>query len=393
MIHGRRGAPAHPLRAAAATLAAGAALAVCPVPSAAAAPAPGRGSPALSEDAVRASSPWVRAWSWRPATQARPSGCAPYSGGSGAGPRWSPSLVTVEHGTLRLGTTPATGTRRSVGSGVGCSGRAQRYGRVQVRARIPAGSGVVGRIALWPSSPSRGSDWSGLTVPAADVSPAYATNGCGDHANGAALPAGLAGAFHTYDISWSPTGFTLVVDGRVLYRDQESFDGPRWLGVSLAPTTASTARSAQLLVAEVVAYRWAAKVPPASSPQAPGSPPSTLPGPGGAVPSAGADGEGGAAPADAGETVPGGARSTAAGGTAPAGPARGGSTAGGPAAGRTAAGDAVGGVAVGDAFVSALGGTPLGTPWLIGGGCVAVGVLVGVVRAALAARRRPLAPR
>src|SRR5206468_4222269 len=84
---------------------------------------------------------------------------------------------------------------------------------------LPKGRGLVGRIALWPSTGSRGRDWSGLTVPSADVSPAYATNGCGDETHGAAVPARLAGAFHAYLFTWSPHGFSVAVDGRTLYRD------------------------------------------------------------------------------------------------------------------------------------------------------------------------------
>jgi hypothetical protein len=294
--------------------------------------------------------------------------------------RWSPSLVRVVRGRLRLATAGRTAQDDLAGSGVGCTGRAQRYGRLQVRARIPQGAGLVSRIALWPSSVSRGSDWSGLTVPSADVSPAYATNGCGDEAYGAAVPARLTGGFHDYLITWSPHGFSVAVDGRTLYRDEESFDQPRWLGISLS-TTGSAASSAHLLVDKVVAYRWTGPVPVATT-ATPEAAATAAPGSQDAL-----DAVSPAQDAE-GPALSGGPDGTA-GGTA--GTAAGGSTAGGP--GKPAPGTAALAAGGEGSTGSALEGTHLSARWLVGGGCFAVVVLVGVVRAARTARRRPLAPR
>ena len=166
----------------------------------------------------------MAAWGWRP--RAAPRRRPPRAAGSGA--RAAPSGTAVWR--------CARGFRRA--------------------------GALVGRIALWPSTVSRGTDWSGLTVPSADVGPAYATNGCGYEAHGAVVPARLAGAFHGYLITWSPHGFSVAVDGRTLYRDGTSFDGPRWLGVSLA-ATGRAATTAQLLVEEVVAFRWTGPLAPA----------------------------------------------------------------------------------------------------------------------------------
>jgi hypothetical protein len=291
--------------------------------------------------------------------------------------RWSPSLVRVAGGRLRLATARGTAHDALVGSGVGCTGRAQRYGRLEVRARMPRGAGLVARIALWPSRVSRGSDWSGLTVPSPDVSPAYATNGCGDEAYGAVVPDRLAGDFHTYVISWSPRGFSVSVDGRTLYRDNESFDRPRWLGISLS-TTRPAVTSAHLLVERIAAYRWTGSVPATATESAEAHAATSAPGSADSpdVVSAAQDA---AAPAGSGGS----------GGTA--GTTAGGSTASGP--GTAAPGTAALAAGGDEELVSVLGGTHLSAPWLVGGGCVAVGVLVGVVRAARAARRRPLAPR
>ena len=319
IVGGRAGARRLP-PAAALALALGAALTVfvglsVAVPAAASASASASG-PATAGATTAIPGGWARAWAWRSGSGGLPAGCAPYSGRTSAGMRWYPSLVRIVGGRLGLTTTGGTAHTGPAGSGVGCTGRAQRYGRLEVRARMPRGRGLVGRIALWPSTAGGGSDWSGLTVPSADVSPAYATNGCGDDATGAAVPARLAGAFHDYLLTWSPHRFSVAVDGRTLYQDDSSFDRPRWLGISLA-ATGRAATGAQLLVEKVVAFRWTGPVPPAAG-----------------------------TALDAVSSTP-----------------------------------------------DVLGGPRLSGPWLIGGGCMAVGVLVGVARAARAARRRPLLAR
>ncbi len=384
MIPGSRGGPARPLRAAVALASLVVAAAVaCLAPAASAATA--TAVPTAPRGAV---SSWEPAWSWRSGDGPLPAGCAPYAGRSSSGVRWSPELVRQGDGPLRLATRPAAGTRHAAGSGIGCTGLAQRYGRYEVRARIPRGQGLVGRIALWPAARSGGSDWSGLTVPSADLSPAYVTNGCGDEAFGAALPAGLAGAFHRYVITWTPRGFTVEVDGRRLYADTGAFDGPRWPGISLA-ATGPAAPGAQLVVSEIVVQRWTG---PGTS-----SPPGVSGAAGGASPGAttltpGADDGGTRAPAGQG---PGTGEGLAVSGPAPGGttgPTDGGTTGGtaGSTPGGTGRGTPTGTAAVGtDALAVAL-GADLGMPWLVGGGCVAIGVLAGVARAAMASRRRPV---
>ncbi len=405
MIPGSRGGPAHPLRATAVlTLAVGGVLAaVCLPPAPALAATPSVLAPPRPVASAPGAGPadWVRGWSWRSGSGKLPKGCYPYAGRSSSGARWSPSLVSVSNGHLRLATASVAGQGRALGSGVGCTGRPQRYGRMEVRARIPAGAGLVGRVALWPSSPSRGSDWSGLTVPAADLSPAYATNGCGDEAYGASVPGRLAGAFHTYVLTWTPSSFAVTVDGRRLYQDDEAFDGERWLGISLTATGIDPSRE-HLVVDEIVTYRWAGAVPAGSAVErapSPGTAPGAVPG----VPASGASQEeadaaraaltrtwsrdqeqtaGGAGDGSAGFTGSGG-DGPGAGITAAAG----GSTAGGP--GTPAAAAAATGSST---LVGVLEGSDLGTPWLVAGAGAVVAVLAGVVRAALSSRRRPPVP-
>jgi hypothetical protein len=297
--------------------------------------------------AQRVPGPWVAAWSWQADGDRLPVGCAPYSGSSSAGVPWSPDLVSVAGGTLRLGAAPPADGRRATGSGIGCTGKAQRYGRVEVRARMPRGVGLVGRIAFWPSVAAQDSGWSGLTVPSADLSPAYATNGCGDRAYGASVAAHLAGAFHTYVLTWSPQGMSVSADGQMLYRHQESFDGVRWLGISLAATGAATA-AADLVVDRIVAYRW---VGPSTTPATEGTGDLAF-----------------AAVPPSGVTVP---RPQAAGVVRPGGL---GEPDGGPA------------------LAATLRTGQLSTPWLVGGFFAAACVVVGVVRAARSSRRRPVVP-
>jgi hypothetical protein len=335
------------------------------------------GAAAISTPAAAPSGSWAPAWSWRSGSGDLPKGCAPYSGSTSAGMRWSAAMARIVQGRLRLAAAGGTTQDDLAGSGVGCTGRAQRYGRLEVRARMPQGDGLVGRIALWPSTVSHGSDWSGLTVPSDGASPAYATNGCGDETYGAALSAGLAGAFHDYLVTWSPHGFSLEVDGRTLYQDDESFDRPRWLGISLS-ASGPTAGSGQLLVEKMVAYSWTGPVPAATTGSADA---------GATVPAAGGqDSPGPISPAQdaAAPAVSGG----------PDGTSGGGNTAGGPGtANPGTAGTAALAVGGDHALDAVLGRARPSRLWLVGGGFVALGVLLGVVRAAHAARRRPLAPR
>jgi hypothetical protein len=366
------------LRTAALTLALGTALAASAgAATATAAVQVPRGATRTAARVLATGDSWAPAWSWRSGSRGLPNGCAPYSGRTSAGMRWSPSLVRIGGGRLRLGTAGGRAGKDLAGSGIGCNGRAQLYARVKVRARMPQGAGLVARVALWPSTAGRGSEWSGLTVPSVDVGPAYVTNGCGDEAYGAEVPGRLAGAFHDYLITWSPKGFSVAADGRTLYRDGQSFDGLRWLGISLSATGPSAAK-AHLVVEEVVAYRWIG----------PSAPPTT-----GATGSATGSGTGsGTGPADTGATASAPGRQDVLGATSPlkdSVPAALSGAPGTPTRARTAAltTDADSGVA------AVLDATHQSGALRMGGVLVAVGVLLGVVRAARAARRRTLNPR
>jgi hypothetical protein len=354
VIPGSRGGPARSLRAAAAVaFVSGSVLALAP-PAAAAQPVP---------------SPWARSWSWQADGDRLPAGCAPYSGRSSAGLPWSTSLVSTERGSLRLTAVPAAAGRRATGSGIGCTGKAQRYGRVEVRARVPRGPGLVARVAFWPSDAGHDSGWSGLTVPSPDLGPAYVTNGSGERAYGAPVPGQLAGAFRTYVITWTPQGLSVSVDGKVLYRDAEAFDGSRWLGISFAATGAAVTR-AELLVDRIDTFRWVGPLPAAppvdEAPAAPADTPS-------------------AAPADTPASAP-AAVTVPPSGTAVPGPQEPAPTA--PAGSGVVRGPGDDGTPL----LSSLTTGRLGAPWLVGGCVVGMGVLAGIVRAALSSRSRPLTP-
>jgi hypothetical protein len=154
---------------------------------------------------------------------------------------------------------------------------------------------------------------------------------------GVALPE-AGGGTHTYTLTWSKAAVTLSVDGREVSRGA-SYRGPHRLRISV--TSAHPARAGAGLLVEALrvevphttgaAAAPAAAVAGAEVPPATGTP-MALPGPVGS---------------ELPNRLP----------------------------------DAVAGLQT----------TTLGASWLLGGTCVAVGVLLGVLRAALASRRRPLA--
>jgi hypothetical protein len=336
VISGTRGARRHPPRArgariaavlvAAATLTGGLIAALVAAPAAVSA-----------QSSTRETGPWVRAWAWRAGHRPLPAGCAALTGATltGAalsGRAWSPRLVT---GTSRGVLVAAGAGSRAAGAGLACTQRAVRYGRLVVHARLPRAVGLVSRIAFWPQGPSRGSDWSGISVPASPAAPAYVTNGCGARAAGVTVAGRLAGRFHTWSIAWTPRLVTVSVDGRELFRDSDAYARPRWPVITLGSTGATVPKEAALLVDAVELDRYT------------GPPP---------APKASA---------------------------APAG--------GQPAHGQADLGDGPG-FAPDVPLATPLEGAPLSAPWLVGGACVTLAVLAGVLRAALRARRRAAQP-
>ena len=288
---------------------------------------------------------WTPTWTWRAGGDPMPAGCAAVTDASLAGQpwstgAWSPQLVT---GTSRGVVVAAVAGRRPAGSGLGCAERAVRYGRLVVHARLPRAVGLVSRIAFWPRGPSRGSDWSGISVPASAAAPAYASNGCGARATGATVPGRLAGRFHTWTIAWTPRLVTVSVDGHEVFRDSDAYGRPRWPVITLSSTGAPVPKRAALLVDAVELDRYTGPATPSASPSTSTS----------ASPSASAGGQ--------------------------------------PAPGQARQLDGAG-LGADLPLAAPLDDVRLGTPWLVGGACVTLAVLAGVLRAAVRSRRSVVQP-
>ena len=154
--------------------------------------------------------------------------------------------------------------------------------------------------------------------------------------SGVTLPGG-AGGTHTCTLTWSPEAVSLAVDGREVQR-AVSYPGPCLLRLTVAPAH-RVPRGAGLLVESLRV-------------EVPGAP---------------------------GRAVGAGAVAATAAGVSGAvlrRPCR---------AGRLGASRPAP-----ETTISALQTTTFGVSWMLGGTCVALGVLLGVLRAALASRRRPL---
>lgn len=155
--------------------------------------------------------------------------------------------------------------------------------------------------------------------------------------SGVTLPGG-AGGTHTYTLTWSPEAVSLAVDGREVQR-AVSYPGPCLLRLTVAPAH-RVPRGAGLLVESLRV-------------EVPGAPGRAV-GAGAVAATAAGVSRGGpppALPGPVGSELPGRLPDT----------------------------------------ISALQTTTFGVSWMLGGTCVALGVLLGVLRAALASRRRPLA--
>lgn len=284
---------------------------------------------------------WRPAWSWRAGVPALPEGCTALSGAAGANRRWSPTLVTPTTMGVKLEAAPPV-RRDAAGAGMACTGHATRYGRLSVHVRIPRAAGLVARVAFTPDD-SSGSDWSGLSIPTGLAGPAYATNGVGGRVDGASVPGGLAGRFHTCVVTWTPTGTTVSVDGSVVYRGEGSYPDARWPHISLAPTPDGTPSRAYLLVDALSLETFTPDAGSSGSPSA---------GPAAGVPAPTATTPDRSATADGPMAVP-------------AAPDSGPMT-----------------------LVGPLDRSTLDRGWAVGGACAALAVVIGVFRAALLARRR-----
>jgi beta-glucanase (GH16 family) len=170
-----------------------------------------------------------------------PSGCEPYRGKYAAGQSaWSSKQVTVSDGLLSLGIEkrPTSGKPYTTG-GIGCWGWAQKYGRYEVRAKVPAGKGIDSYLTLWPSKGGEGA-WTGLELLAPGPETAYVTNGYGIKSEGARVAGEFSGAFHTYVIESAPKYLRMTVDGKEIFYSTRSYTGSRWIGLVVSNGDALT---------------------------------------------------------------------------------------------------------------------------------------------------------
>lgn len=169
-----------------------------------------------------------------------PRGCGTYGGPYAGGKSyWTPDDVKLSGGLLhlKLQQRNVRGFRWTSG-GVGCWGWAQRYGRYEVRAKVPAGRGIDSYLTLWPSKGSDGSTGVELLAPGPET--AYVTNGFGGGTDTARIPGRYSDGFHTYVIEWAPSLTRISVDDRVIYSTDKSYDGSRWLGMVVSNGDALT---------------------------------------------------------------------------------------------------------------------------------------------------------
>jgi hypothetical protein len=341
MIPGSRGGRARSLRAAALALAAGACVLLPGLPAAAGVIAP---NPS-----------WVQARSWRAGAAGLPPACSPAAGTTG-GVRLAPSRVGFAGGRLRI----APADTRDGHSGITCRTRLPDAGRVVLRARLPETPGVLTWIGVSPTPPGDGPRGCGLAVTGRGTQYVSRSlpSGSGKGADVVLLRDAPAGSTHVFTLTWTATTFTVAVDGREVHREPAGCGAgaARWL--TIGATTTGREPHAEPLVVTALAVET--PPPPAGSGTV-----AALPGAGRAP----------AAPRSALSAVH----------AVPAVPV--------PAAAAKPLLGQVGSEVDGrlpDA-VAALQTTAPPGPWPLAGTCAGVGVLLGVLRAAIAARRRPVA--
>jgi hypothetical protein len=158
----------------------------------------------------------------------------------GGASAWSRKDVAIAGGLLKLTLEKKkTGGQPYRSGGVACPGWAQKYGRYEVRAKVPAGKGIDSYFTLWPSSGGDGA-WTGLELLAPGPQTAYVTNGYGVKSEGARVNGQYSDAFHSYVIEWAPKHIRITVDGREIYFSTRSYKGPRWFGIVVSNGDALT---------------------------------------------------------------------------------------------------------------------------------------------------------
>jgi beta-glucanase (GH16 family) len=151
-----------------------------------------------------------------------PDGCEPYGGKFAAGKSaWASKSTTVSGGLLQLKLEKKkTSGQPYTSGGMACLGWGQKYGRYEIKAKVPVGAGIDSTIALFPTKPSKtsASAWTGVELLAPGPDTAY-------------VPGEYGGAFHTYVMEWAPKHLRMTVDGKQIYYSPKSFKSARWFAI------------------------------------------------------------------------------------------------------------------------------------------------------------------
>lgn len=170
-----------------------------------------------------------------------PAGCEPYTGAyRGGKSAWIAKDADVGNGLLNLTIEKRKIDGRSWASGaIGCWNWSQKYGKYEIRAKIPKGKGIDSYFGLWPAKGGEGA-WTGVELLAPDAETAYITNGYGRKAETARVVGDYSDAFHTYLIEWAPKYLRITMDGDELFFSTRSYSGSRWPGLVVSNGDALT---------------------------------------------------------------------------------------------------------------------------------------------------------
>jgi hypothetical protein len=146
-----------------------------------------------------------------------------YDSISPIGASWSPSMIRVGDGALRIvgvGTNP-TGMGNRSGGLCWCGGGGNRlYGRWEVRARFDAGSGYGQTVGLWPQSDDN-ADGSITFAESREADKrtlhTYVVWSDGHLRSNETVSKGDYTTWHVYSVEWRATFVRITVDGTVVY--------------------------------------------------------------------------------------------------------------------------------------------------------------------------------
>jgi hypothetical protein len=173
-----------------------------------------------------------------------PKGCEAYTGKYSAGKNaWSSKDVDVSDGLLELKLEKKTTSGQPYTAGaIGCWGWPQKYGRFEIKAKVPVGRGIGSSLTLWPAKSGKGNEaaFTGMELLAPGPETAYVTNGYGSKSENTRVAGEYSGEFRTYVIEWAPKHVRMTVDGQELFYSTKSFKGSRWLGLVVSNGDALT---------------------------------------------------------------------------------------------------------------------------------------------------------